>query len=180
MQHAFRSRFFDCLRSKLAPGEIPVAIAIPEIADLALGFLFRIAMPHLHAARKLVAPAGVHAGIIVGKLAPLLFQFPAELLQAAFDSIPVHVHLPALPDWVCVHRGCVQRVYIHDGRRYHAHQAAIVPPARPGVCAVGYTSGRPQTRSRAVLRDIRFMLVSAHMSPGIHANLATIGQCSCL
>jgi hypothetical protein len=74
-------------------GKIPVAIAIQKIRDLALGFLFRMAMSHLDTAGELVAPAGIHTQIIAGKPAPLLSDLPADPLPAAFDSIPVHIDL---------------------------------------------------------------------------------------
>src|ERR1039457_7057705 len=141
MQISFGNGLFDSLRLKSASGKVPVAIAIQEIPDLALGFFFRHGMPPLDAAGKLVAPARVHARFIVGKPAPLFFEFPAELLQVAFDSIPVHVRLPVLPDWVCVHRVCVHRDYSDDRRQYRAYHTTSVPAAGGGVCALGYISG---------------------------------------
>ena len=85
----------DVIVLALPSGGVPVA---SEVAK-------RLRVPlDVFLVRKLGVPGRGHAEFIAADLAPLFPHAPAELLPAAFDSILVHVHLPLLLDWVCVHR----------------------------------------------------------------------------
>lgn len=63
------------------------------IGKLLLRFLFGDAVSFLDLARKAVAFSRNHVKLIVGKLAPLLFDIALELLPVSLDAIPVHFRI---------------------------------------------------------------------------------------
>src|SRR5512141_2086810 len=70
-----------------------VLVARFKVLDLFFGFLLRDAVGLLYLPRQLIALAGNHVEVIVGKLAPLRFHLALELLPVAFNDIPVHSDL---------------------------------------------------------------------------------------
>src|SRR5688572_25811832 len=63
------------------------------IADLAVGDIARKAVAFLDLAYELVALSRDNVEVVIGQLAPLLFQPAFHLLPIAFNTFPVHVYL---------------------------------------------------------------------------------------
>lgn len=60
------------------------------VVDLALGFVFGLAVAFLQLARELFPVAANDVQVVIGELAPVLLDLALELFLIAFDLIPVH------------------------------------------------------------------------------------------
>ena len=70
-----------------------IFLASLPFGNLLFCFIFSDAVHFLNLSGKLIVLACNHIQMIIGKLAPLLFDIALELFPVSFDTIPVHFFL---------------------------------------------------------------------------------------
>jgi hypothetical protein len=73
-----------------------MAVAVQELAEMALAFLAVDSVLFLVLARELIVRTGDHAQPVTGQPAPAFPHAAAQLLPLAFEAVPVHASLPRL------------------------------------------------------------------------------------
>src|SRR5262245_26114053 len=111
------SSLLQVCQSRSSTGSVRYLLAAHPVIHILAHLILGIAVAPLDLALELFAIAVDLVEVVVGVLTPLLLHLTAELLPAAFDTIPVHVKSPVLLlSHALFTEGCFQRLRGTAGR----------------------------------------------------------------